>query len=175
MSHNEKTSLVSNLHPTDVELLETEVEGAPKGQRSSTAATVLYYAVVLVVVLVLFLIIFGAVDNDKNSKPTEPAELIKLSGYPLAKCLDSTPAAMYFRPSKTNSKNWIIYLDGGFDCDTGPSCDLVLRLDKGTSSVYERTISENLEGGKWYTQGDFISPFQSDNPGFYDANAIYGA
>ena len=136
----------------------------------------MYYSVVLVVLVVLFLIIAGAVDNDHNSKESRPpAEFISLSGYPLAKCLDSTPAAMYFRPSKTNSKNWIIYLDGGFDCDTGPSCDLVLRLDKGTSSVYERTISENLEGGKWYTQGDFISPFQSDNPGFYDANAIYGA
>jgi hypothetical protein len=57
-------------------------------------------------------------DNFKN----RPMRRVSLSNYENALCNDGTVANYYIRKSKTNSKTWIILLDGGYFCYDSVTC-----------------------------------------------------
>ena len=49
-----------------------------------------------------------------------PVRMLAASKYPQAKCMDGTQAGYYYQeaPASNDRNKWIIYLNGGGECDT---------------------------------------------------------
>ena len=81
-----------------------------------------------------------------------------------AVCLDSTPAAYYFRPSSSNSTRWVISLEGGGECTTDADCLARSTTKRGSSRSY---ISFDAD-----ITGPFYSNSKTANPDFAAANQV---
>lgn len=100
-------------------------------------------------------------------------ELRLLTAHADARCLDGSPAGYYFRSA--NSSRFLVYFEGGGWCydqncahptanGTIADCTERSRGQLGSSSKWERL--------RWYNSGA-LSPFQRNNPTFFDFSLIY--
>jgi hypothetical protein len=93
-----------------------------------------------------------------------PMRKISLENYANSLCMDGSPANYYLRHSKTNSKTWIIFLEGGFLCHDSVSCR------QRSSSSFELTSSLT---NKLFKEGSGVLSYSSnENMHLYDANAV---
>ena len=85
---------------------------------------------------------------------------------PAALCNDGTVPVFWYRPgSGAGANTWVIWLQGGSECDDQPSC--ALRASKSGAST---TMSSN---GFTADQGQgIISPKSSINPALYNATTV---
>ena len=114
---------------------------------------------------------FESIDrNLKNlifnfNNQNRPLKRVSLRKYENAICNDGSPANYYIRLSNTNSKSWIILLDGGYFCYDKITCN-------------QRAInSHNLtssHGSKLYKIGDgILSSSSIENKYWSDVNTVY--
>lgn len=90
----------------------------------------------------------------------------KIASGGSARCNDGTPYFFYFRASVfNNTKNWLLYLQGGAFCFDSYSCAQRYKDAKFlmSSDGDPDTIST----------GQILSDQQEDNPLFYDWNQVY--
>lgn len=88
-----------------------------------------------------------------------PLTLMDSVEYPKAKCLDGTTAGYYYSEA-TDSKDklkWVIYLNGGGECDQKESCESQLNGALGSSKYFNQ--ESDMSG--WYLASDYC-PY---NPG----------
>jgi O-palmitoleoyl-L-serine hydrolase len=92
--------------------------------------------------------------------------LTMLSDYPQAKCLDGTNAGFYAQlaPNPEDSLRWVIYLDGGGECDTEDACVYQTESALGSSKYF---ANESDPSG-WYLASDYC-PY---NPTFCGWNHV---
>jgi hypothetical protein len=101
--------------------------------------------------------------TDKNL-PRRPMRKIQLSKYPDSLCMDGSTASYYLRQSRTRSKTWIIFLEGGFFCHDTSSCR------QRSSTSFELTSSLN---NKLFKDGKGVLSYSSvDNEQLFDVNAV---
>ena len=110
-------------------------------------------------------------DEDIISNSITPLELVLLpEKYETQRCLDGSPFGYYIRRSNssTNSKKWIIFLEGGGLCVEPIDCIIRQNSDQGSSTFW---------GESWMPGTDGLSDILSDNPQgnpyFYDFNHVY--
>ena len=60
-----------------------------------------------------------------------------------ALCLDGTPAGYYFQPASSpeSQTKWVIYLNGGGECDSEDSCVEATTNKLGSSKYFKSTAS----------------------------------
>ena len=87
------------------------------------------------------------------------------------RCLDGSPAGLYFRASRSGSSRFVLYLEGGSDCADGERCAAVLAAGRGTDAGLPPTLAQYF-GGKW-DGAALIDPSADANPDFHDANVAY--
>mmetsp|Transcript_38178 Transcript_38178/g.105244 ORF Transcript_38178/g.105244 Transcript_38178/m.105244 type:complete len:466 (+) Transcript_38178:58-1455(+) len=109
-------------------------------------------------------------SGDRAAYVGIETRLRSLAEFPRARCLDGTPAAIYFRASKSNL--WFFYLDGGPDCTTAKQCRSLLAAGGSGSGRLRPTLEEHL-GNRHPAEADLLSPDPSRNPLFFDANVIH--
>lgn len=108
-----------------------------------------------------------------SQKKSDMAEMVKPAErdsklWKTARCNDGSPFGFDVKLSKSNSKAWIVYLEGGAFCeDNAKSCSE--RGEKLSSSPKEpdRTATQIKPEG-------IFNPSKSVNPEFYDANWAFG-
>ena len=56
-----------------------------------------------------------------------PIRMLSSTQHPQAKCMDGSQAGYYYQeaPSSNDQNKWIIYLNGGGECDTQSKCLLM--------------------------------------------------
>lgn len=88
-----------------------------------------------------------------------PLIMLSYEQYPYAKCLDGTQAGYYSQLTTINeNKNkWIIYLNGGGECDNESACKSQTYNSLG-SSKYFSNVSES---SGWYLASDYC-PYNVD-------------
>jgi hypothetical protein len=103
--------------------------------------------------------------------PTAPPQTIyvNLYKYPHAACNDGTRAVFLFRQGYgVAASRWVIYLDGGGECNTSQGCltrqSKVLHLISSEPYASGKTTIPPLSG--------ILSPDPAQNPDFYDANLV---
>lgn len=86
---------------------------------------------------------------------------------PKAKCLDGTQAGYYaqFASSATNSTKWVIYLNGGGECDSKDACTSQTTGSLGSSKYFYPTY----EASSWYLGSDYCP----QNPDFCGWNHVF--
>ena len=99
-----------------------------------------------------------------GNKLPRPLLKIPLSKYPGSLCNDGSPASYYLRLSDSNSKNWVIVLEGGYFCYDAATC-------------YQRSInSHNFTSSSGYRSYRYVdgilSSSGSDNKYWSDANVV---
>ena len=80
-----------------------------------------------------------------------------------ALCTDGTPSGYYFEKSKTGSKKWVIWIQGGGLCQSNADCVSRQGGDLGTSSTWSKT-----QRGAQLQSTD-----ASENPDFHEWNMLY--
>lgn len=86
---------------------------------------------------------------------------------PKAKCLDGTQAGYYVQPTTTtaNKNKWVIYLNGGGECDTKDACQYQTTNALGSSKYFEAEVDAN----GWFLGSDYCTY----NPDFCQWNHAY--
>lgn len=110
--------------------------------------------------------------NDFNSfkgmnfgnQMSRPLMKIPLSKYPGSLCNDGSQASYYLRLSDSNSRNWVVVLEGGYFCYDSATC-------------YQRSInSRNFTSSKSYKSYRYVNGILSsssvDNKYWSDANVV---
>ena len=84
-----------------------------------------------------------------------------------ARCLDGTLSGYYFEraTNSADSRKWVIYLNGGGECDTKDGCYSHLQSALGSSNYFESNYSDS---SSWY----FASGYCPYNPSFCSWNHI---
>jgi hypothetical protein len=91
--------------------------------------------------------------------------LADLDQYPHARCLDGSPAAMYYRQGEGDgATKWFIFLEGGGLCDSVEDCTARSTTGLGSSKDYAATMDLNTV--------PFMSTSEA-NP-FRDWNQVFG-
>lgn len=82
-----------------------------------------------------------------------PLTMLNSDEYPLAKCLDGTQAGYYYQeaPHDDDKNKWVIYLNGGGECDNKESCEYHKYDALGSSNYF---ASESDPSG-WYLGSDY--------------------
>jgi hypothetical protein len=79
------------------------------------------------------------------------------------RCLDGSPAGLYFRASPSASaRPWVLYLEGGPDCADGARCASVLSAGGGTDAGLPPTLAAYFDG-QW-AGAALIDPSPAANP-----------
>jgi ribosome maturation protein SDO1 len=93
--------------------------------------------------------------------------LFSRSEYPLARCLDGSPAGYYFQEAKNkeDSTKFVIYLNGGGECDNEEACMSATTGPLGSSKYFNKQVNAN----GWY----FGSDYCTNNNDFCGWNHIY--
>jgi len=85
----------------------------------------------------------------------EPVALTMLDKvhYPHAKCLDGTQAGYYAQEasSEVDNTKWVIYLNGGGECDSEDACKGATEGALGSSKYFEETS----DASGWYLGSDY--------------------
>lgn len=89
--------------------------------------------------------------------------LSMLENHPLAQCLDGSPAGYYFQ--KKASKKWVVYLNGGGECDNENGCKQQASTSLGSSKYFAPQLNAN----GWYLGSDDCNV----NPDFCDWNHVF--
>ena len=78
--------------------------------------------------------------------------LLDSDKYPNAKCLDGTTAGFYFQEASSpeQSKKFVIYLNGGGECDNEPACLSAMGTKLGSSKYFKK----QYEASGWYLGSD---------------------
>ena len=105
------------------------------------------------VVLLLSVAMISATDASDGSfmipPPSisryPPMNLVKLTEYVGAQCLDGTPGAYYLR-TVPGSTDWMFYFEGGGWCYSEVDCLGRSHGGLGSSKAYPATQSDNLGG-----------------------------
>lgn len=86
---------------------------------------------------------------------------------PKAKCLDGTQAGYYVQPTNSTAKKnkWVIYLNGGGECDTKEACMWQVSNALGSSKYFSNEVDAN----GWFVGSDYCSY----NPDFCEWNHVY--
>lgn len=92
-----------------------------------------------------------------------PLTLLEALDYPDAKCLDGTQAGFYYEGS--TNKKWVIYLNGGGECDNKEACEAQMSSALGSSKYFKDTADSN----GWYIASDDCSI----NPDFCAWNHVF--
>ena len=103
-----------------------------------------------------------------------PLRLLDESSYPFARCLDGSTAGYYYQPAvtsstkykdKSNQSKWVIYLNGGGECDGLDNCSKVLNSSLGSSKFFKKEV----DASGWF----FASDNCDINPRFCEWNHIF--
>jgi hypothetical protein len=78
----------------------------------------------------------GQADNLQNPNAWEARFL---EDYPLAICNDGSPAAYYYRQGFSQSRQWLVFLEGAGWCWDEQSCSVPWKIRLGTSIEFPRT------------------------------------
>ena len=72
-----------------------------------------------------------------------PVSLLDLTEYPLAKCMDGSPAGYYYAPATSNASqsSWIVELEGGGECAAAAQCRRKLETSLGSSKHWKPAVS----------------------------------
>ena len=101
-------------------------------------------------------------DVDSAVSRARVLERYLLKEYPLAVCNDGSPAAYYFYPSPSGSKEkWVVMFEGGGACVSKAACDEEGRFDTSTTVAPYLAVSE----------GSFLN--DAESPVIGDANVVY--
>lgn len=113
--------------------------------------------------MILCLIFLGIISFAQAAN----VQLTMLNDYPYAKCLDGTQAGYYAQPASDplNKSKFIIYLNGGGECDNESACKSQLSNALGSSKYF----SSQTDANYWYLASDSCS----DNPQFCNWNHIF--
>jgi len=128
--------------------------------------------------LALFVsVAFGLMDGSElqyklmkpspNDNSTSTLYLLTDAVKDGAVCLDGSPAGYYYRPAPDGSSGvnkWYIHHQGGGWCVGLDDCYNRANSTLGSSKTYTPTTDLN---------GDYFSPFPSDNPMMYTWNMVY--
>ena len=87
------------------------------------------------------------------------------------RCLDGSPAGMYWRAGASNSTDTIIYLEGGPDCADGERCAQVLRSGGGSNAGLPATLEEYFAGD--WSGAAILDPNPTANPPLHGASVAY--
>jgi len=73
--------------------------------------------------------------------------------YPLAKCLDGTPAGYYAQQTASveDKNKWVLYLNGGGECDNEASCQAQTTSALGSSKYFYN----ESDTSSWYLASDY--------------------
>tara|TARA_A100001015_G_scaffold293308_1_gene369754 strand:+ start:920 stop:2053 length:1134 start_codon:yes stop_codon:yes gene_type:complete len=84
-----------------------------------------------------------------------------------AKCMDGTLSGYYYEHAteSTDSLKWVIYLNGGGECDSQEGCYSHLESELGSSNYFESNFSDS---SSWY----FASGYCPYNPSFCSWNHV---
>eukprot|EP00928_Gymnodinium_smaydae_P075915 TRINITY_DN58938_c0_g1_i1.p1 TRINITY_DN58938_c0_g1~~TRINITY_DN58938_c0_g1_i1.p1 ORF type:complete len:457 (+),score=61.03 TRINITY_DN58938_c0_g1_i1:57-1373(+) len=85
-----------------------------------------------------------------------------------ARALDGSPYAWYQSPKGESIKDWIIYLEGGGECETHEDCLNRSKTDLGTSTMLPRSVDRNADVSDGMTSSD-----RAENPRFADFGVLY--
>ncbi|XP_053209032.1 palmitoleoyl-protein carboxylesterase notum1-like isoform X2 [Panonychus citri] len=80
-------------------------------------------------------------------------------------CNDGTKAGYYFRSAPGPSKRWIVFLEGGWYCFSPATCH--------QRWLGMRNLMTSAHWPQSRSVGGILSPNQSDNPFFYNANHVF--
>ena len=103
-----------------------------------------------------------------------PLRLLDGSSHPYARCLDGSSAGYYYQPavvsqkrarSKENRTKWVIYLNGGGECDGLDNCSKLLTSPLGSSKYFQQEV----DASGWF----FASDNCSINPEFCEWNHVF--
>ena len=83
---------------------------------------------------------------------------------PNARCLDSSLAGYYYRPSATNSSSWVVFLQGGGACATFADCSARAKTGLGSSTNWAATFVDD---------DNLLSPDPTVNPAFFASHHVY--
>ena len=93
-----------------------------------------------------------------------------LSGYPLAKCLDGSPAAYILREGAEKAK-FLLFHQGGGVCDSLASCKARASTGLGSSTTYPRGSASM---GEYYgVVAPYFSRDEQANPLFHNFTQVY--
>lgn len=87
-----------------------------------------------------FLVILAYVACVLSS--ANDVDLILLQEYPKAKCLDGSPGGYYHSPAP--NKKWVIFLNGGGECDNKEACLAQTKTALGSSDYFAKTHNANF-------------------------------
>lgn len=89
------------------------------------------------VTLVLFVAAKVGTSTEEPLTPSENATgyFLSQTQYPLAACLDGTPAVYYLRPGAERTK-FLIFHEGGGECDSLADCTTRATTELGSSTNY---------------------------------------
>lgn len=95
-----------------------------------------------------------------------PLTILSSDEYPAAKCLDGTPAGYYAQraTSLADRNKWVLYLNGGGECDSEDACKYQTSSELG-SSLY---LANESDPSGWYIASDYC-PY---NPTFCTWNHV---
>jgi len=95
-----------------------------------------------------------------------PAPLTLLTDYPQAKCLDGTPSGYYMQGAldQSSAHKWVIFLEGGGECNTQVACQAATTNALGSSKYFPAS--------RQWLPFDVLSPLPDANPVFYDWNHV---
>lgn len=84
-----------------------------------------------------------------------------------AKCLDGTQAGYYAQPAgnSADKNKWVIYLNGGGECDTESGCQYQTTGALGSSKYF----ASEVDASSWYLASDYCA----NNPTFCTWNHLY--
>jgi hypothetical protein len=119
------------------------------------------------------------VPASAASPPAAQLKLLDREAWPLARCLDGSPPAYYFRPatSAAGAKKWFIHHMGGDFCGYGDS------WGEWIENCRQRSTT-GLGSSKWYVEHqpklqleaagmDFFDENSTRNPLMHDWNWVY--
>ena len=90
---------------------------------------------------------------------TVPLTMLDSSIHPFARCMDGTSSGYYYEQSTStsNSSKWVIYLQGGGECDTESGCKYQLTNALGSSTYFPPTS----DSSGWYLASGYC-PYNPD-------------
>jgi hypothetical protein len=106
----------------------------------------------------------GLVTMASSAKA--PLTMLDAEEYPLAKCLDGTQAGFYAQlaPKSADKYKWVIYLNGGGECDTESACQYQTTSALGSSKYF----ANESDISSWYLASDYCY----NNPDFCGWNHV---
>ena len=119
-------------------------------------------------------------SKSDDEAPLNIAHAEYLTEYPLAKCLDGTPAYYYIRnaTSSANASKWVIHIQGGGWCSTPDSCASRAGTNLGSSAhaktheadVQDLNLVHGCQNNRWC--GALMVNDPVTNPLAHDWNAV---